>query len=79
MQAEKQDDTYSPEMPPVEAMGHLLGALFEVGPSMLAGSGYGPVSEQELEAWQRNQGVRLTAWESRAVRRLSKDYLDELH
>ena len=65
-------------MPPVEGAGHLAEYLFELGPTMAAGMGAGPVTHQEIRAWQLNAGIELTPWESRTIRRLSSDYLDEL-
>lgn len=75
-EALKQDGIEEPEMPPCDA-GHLIGYLFEVGPTMAAGTGEGPITHGELEAWQRNTGIDLNAWESRTLKRLSLDYLAE--
>lgn len=33
-----------------------------------------PVDEQDVYAWQCNQGIELTAWESRTIRMLSREY-----
>lgn len=62
------------EMPPCEAL-HLVGYLFEIGPTVAAGMGEGPLSHGEIDAFQRNTGIDLTAWEARTLRRLSQDYV----
>ena len=40
--------------------------------------GLGPVSFQEIDAWRRLSGVRLTPWEARTLRNLSREYAAEL-
>ena len=65
-------------MPPCDA-GYLLGVLFEIGPTVPAGMGAGPITHGEIDAWQRNTGIALSAWECRTLRRLSMDYLGESH
>lgn len=72
-----QDDKQTPELPPVEAAGYLVGHLWEVGPTMATGSGSGPITFQELHAWQEQIGVELQPWEIRILRQLSLDYLVE--
>lgn len=44
-------------------------------------TGMGPVSltEQEVWAWQQNTGIELSAWESRFIRGLSREYLAANH
>jgi hypothetical protein len=32
------------------------------------------IDEQDLYAWQCNQGIDLTAWEARTIRSLSREY-----
>jgi hypothetical protein len=44
---------------------------------MSGGMGPASLTHQEIEAWQRNVGLRLTSWECRTLRRLSLDYIDE--
>lgn len=66
-----------PDMPAVEGAGYLLSYLWEVGPVVAAGAGSGPVTHEELRAWQSNTGIDLSAWEARTLRRLSCDYLAE--
>lgn len=65
-----------PDMPQVEAT-HLLDYLFEVGPTMAAGMGAAPVTFGELDAWCNRVGIDLSPWESRALRQLSRNYVDE--
>ena len=74
-QQERGDARWQPPMPPVHAGHHLLGYLWEVGPTMPAGMVQGPVTQQELAAWQVNTGIQLQAWEARALRTLSVAYL----
>lgn len=73
------DPKLNPDMPPVECGEHLLEILWEIGPAMAAGAGSGPLTHEELRAWQGNTGVELQPWEARFLRRLSLDYLGELH
>lgn len=61
-------------MPPVVAA-HVLAYLFEVGPSLVSGMGEGPLTNEELAAWQANIGIELQPWEARALLRLSREYL----
>jgi hypothetical protein len=72
-----QDESHAPEMPPVDAGAHLLGYLFEIGPTMPAGMGPGAISNTELRAWQDNTGIELSAWEARTIRALSRAYVSE--
>ena len=66
------------EMPPCDAL-HMVGYLFEVGPTVAAGMGAGPVSHLEIAAWKSNTGIDLDAWEARTLRSLSQDYASESH
>jgi hypothetical protein len=65
-----------PEMPPCEVP-YLLDYFFELGPVMAAGMGNGPVTHEEIQAWQRNTGIELNAWEARMLRQMSVAYLNE--
>lgn len=67
------------EMPPVDQGEYLIGYLYEMGPTVSAGMGAGPVSFAELVAWQAARGFELEPWEARLLRRLSVDYLAESH
>lgn len=70
-------DDYQPDMPPLRSAEYLLGYLWEMGPTVAAGMGVGPITFGEMLAWQQLTGVRLAAWEARFVRRLSLEYLSE--
>lgn len=62
-------------MPPLGAGAYLVEILFEVGPSLPTGmGGHRPIGELDLAAWMFNQGVRLSPWESRAIRQISREY-----
>lgn len=70
-------EDHMPELPPVHVARHVLGYLYEIGPAMAGGAGPAPVTQQEIAAWQANTGIRLTAWEVKAIRRLSCEYVAE--
>lgn len=72
------DGIASPEMPPCAAM-HIADWLFEVGPTISTGGGSVPLSHTEIEAWQHNTGITLDTWQARMLKRLSYEYLNELH
>ena len=65
-------------MPDVEAP-HVLRYLFEVGPAMPGMNGPVPVTHQEIEAWRVLTSTTLSPWESRVIRRLSQEYVSEMH
>lgn len=65
------------EMPPCDAQ-YLVAYLYEVGPTMVSSMGESPVLHTEIDAWQRNTGIELSAWESRIIRSLSIEYLGEM-
>lgn len=60
-------------MPPCTAA-HLVGYLFEMGPTVSTGMGESPLPHTEIAAWMANTGIRLTCWETRTLRRLSCEY-----
>ena len=64
-------------MPPLNEGGYLVNYLFELGPAVATMGGQGPITDLDLQAWQRNQGIDLTPWECRTIRTLSKDYCDQ--
>lgn len=66
------------EMPECLAL-HLAEYLFEIGPTVPAGMGAGPITHTEIRAWSENTGIELDAWEARTLRRLSIDYANESH
>ncbi len=65
-------------MPPVEVT-YLLEIFFDIGPTMAAGMGAGPITHEEIRAWQSNTGVELQPWQVRTLRRMSFDYLSEAY
>lgn len=67
------------EMPPLDEGEYLIGYLYELGPTMAAGMGAGPVTFAEMAAWQAARGFELEPWEARLLRRLSVDHLAESH
>ena len=73
------DDEYQPDMPPVEAGAHIISYLWELGPTMTAGGYPGPVTHEEIMAWQSLNGIELAPWEVRFLRRLSNEYLSQCH
>ena len=66
-------------MPPIDGAEYLLAYLWEVGPIMSGAMGSGPITHGEIQSWQWNTGVRLSAWEARALKQLSIEYLSEQH
>ena len=62
-------------MPPIGAEAYLIEILFEIGPTKPAGmGGQVGIDEADLIAWQQNQQVRLSPWECRTIRMLSREY-----
>lgn len=66
---------YMPDMPPVHDGAYLLKRFLEVGPTLHTGMGECRLSHTEIRHWQENEGIRLTPWEARTIRRLSNDYM----
>lgn len=69
---------FTPELPPLNVAAHLAEYLFDVGPVGYGAMGPIPISHAEIDAWQRNTGIDLDAWEARALRRLSMEYLTSM-
>lgn len=65
-------------MPPCDAL-HFIAYLYELGPTVAAGAGEGPITHAEIAAWQGNTGIALEGWEARLMRQLSLAYLSESH
>ena len=76
MRKVRNDEKYHPEMPPVGAA-YLIGYLWEVGPTMANGGYPGPVTHEEILAWQELTGIELKPWEMRFLRNLSREHLAE--
>lgn len=64
------------EMPEADGL-HLVGYLWEIGPIVSTGMGGAPISHLDIQAWQTNIGIELSAWEARLLRGLSLAYLAE--
>ena len=78
MRKARENEHYSPEMPPIHpAVRCLVTYLFEVGPVMAGGAGPMAITQGELRCWQDNTRIRLTPWQARTLRQLSRDYLTE--
>lgn len=67
-----------PDMPPLDCP-HIIGYLFDVGPMMTGGMAASPVTYQEIDAWRRQTGIEIEPWEAQFIRRLSSDYVAQLH
>lgn len=62
-------------MPPLGGGAYLIEILFEVGPSKTSGmGGHSAIDDVDLAAWMANQNVRLTPWEAKAIRQISREY-----
>lgn len=64
-------------MPPIRAEHGLIRALYEIGPVIPGGMAMVPIDDTHIDAWQRNAGHRLTPWQARMLRRLSKEFAAE--
>lgn len=64
-------------MPPIAGAQELITYLFEIGPTMAAGMGAGPITFGEIFAWQALTGIRLVPSQVRLLRHLSRTYLNE--
>ncbi len=78
IRAERKDESYLPELPRVDGAAYLVAYLWDIGPTMVAGMGLGPLTHEEIRAWQSNTGVPLQPWETRILRQLSMDYIVEM-
>lgn len=76
---ELKDVDIEPDMPPLEWGRYLVDYLFELGPTVAAGMGSGPLPPSEIEAGQRLLGIQFLPWEARLLLRLSREYLQESH
>ena len=66
-------------MPPLDWGHYLVDYLFELGPTVAAGMGSGPLPPSEIEAAQRLLGIQFRPGEARLLLRLSREYLQESH
>jgi hypothetical protein len=76
MRADLKDESFFPVMPFVDAE-HIIGYLFEIGPSVSGGMSQAPITHGEIAAWQANIGVELQPWEARFLRSLSIEYIGQ--
>jgi len=63
-----------PELPLIEAE-HLIGYLYDVGPTVSTEMGQIALRSEHLLSWQAETGIELQPWEARVLRSLSTDYL----
>lgn len=75
MRDDRKDQSFHPEMPPVQCGLHLVDYLWEWGPSL----GDAPLNHAELKACQENTGVELSSWDASTLVLLSKAYLGECY
>lgn len=66
----------TPPLPPLTAR-HVYDWLMEIGPTESGSMGQGPISWGEISDWADRTFTLLSAWEARALRRLSVEYLSE--
>lgn len=71
-------DGGEPMYPPLdEELRYLIRLLWTAGPVLSVGMGAYALTEQELEAFQRNRGLTLQPFEVDFVKRLSQEYATE--
>ncbi|MFC0131779.1 hypothetical protein CR105_26465 [Massilia eurypsychrophila] len=75
MKDSARDEFFEPDMPPVGDAGYLLTHFWQVGPTL----GDSSITNTELRNYQDNEGITLSPWECKTLRRLSIDYLNESH
>lgn len=54
---------------------HLVQILFKIGPA----KSDGPITEFDIEVYERRRGIDLEPWQADAVIAMSKGYLGETH
>jgi len=67
-----------PPLPELTAR-HVYDWLMEAGPIQNGAMGQAPLSWGEIDRWASGTSTRLSAWDRRMLRRLSTEYLSELH
>lgn len=60
-------------LPEVEDCQHIIDILFKVGPVKREE----PISELDLEGWERRRGVQLSPWYADTLIEMSRAYLSE--
>lgn len=72
-------DTVGGSFPPISAGAHLLEILFDLGPAKpMPMSAPVAIDEIDLVAWQYNRDIRLSPFEARTIRELSRAYASQL-
>lgn len=67
-------------MPSLEgAPAYLIDYLFEIGPVSEGGMGAAALTFVEIDAFCRLTGVRFRPWEVRLLKKLSREYVKQLH
>lgn len=69
---------YEPPMPDLDSGGYLLDYFWEIGPFSPGATYPVPLSHLEIQAWQHNTGIELSAWQARTMRSLSEEYVAQL-
>lgn len=64
---------------PDNPLPYIVTWLLEVGPTVPAGMGSGPIGWRDIEAWSALTGTGIQPWEARLLRRLSGDFLSQSH
>lgn len=68
----------APELPP-NPLPYITDWLFEIGPVVSDGMGSAEISWRDFVAWQTISGVTLMPWEASLLKRLSAEFLAEMH
>ena len=58
---------------------YLFHYLMSAGACINTGMGLVPLSWQELESWQKQQGITLSPWELSIIRQASAVYVEQHH
>lgn len=77
MRDKEKNELFNPETPPQYFNSHLLEYFWEIGPTMSGSMGSSPLTHGEIESWQRNIGIKLSAWECRTLKKLSIEYSNQ--
>lgn len=64
-----------PSFPHIDAP-HVADWWLEIGPTVPGGMGECPLGWQDLAAWQAITGIELAAWEARAIRSMSREFVN---
>lgn len=68
-----------PILLPYNPAPHITDWLLEIGPTVSGAMGEGPISWQDMAAWQQLTGIELLPFEARTVRHLSHTFLAQRH